>query len=84
MEKIGVKVEICGRWLKKGYQKFFENRGKSETEGEKCIMVSGGMDAPGRNSRPTLDVSQMQIGAGLYIAFAIPDLKHIWKILEKR
>ena len=46
-------------------------------------MVSGGMDAPGRNSRPTLDVSQMQIGAGLYIAFAIPDLKHIWKILEK-
>src|SRR6218665_2528719 len=25
--------------------KFFENRGKSETEG-KCIIVSGGMDAP--------------------------------------
>ena len=39
-----------GKMLKIFYRvwTFFENRGKSETGG-KCIMVSGGMDAPGIN-----------------------------------
>jgi len=37
---------------------FFENRGKSETEGN-CIMTSGGMDAPDYRPSDVTNVLQL-------------------------